>query len=64
MQVHHLVVGPIKSCKIPIGPFLEVPLDGIPSCKSVNCTPQLDIISTFMEDALDPFIYVIDEDSK
>ena len=48
-----------------IGPpfvFSKVPLDGLPSFCSINCTTQLGVISKLADGALDPIIYVIGED--
>ncbi|KAK4807441.1 hypothetical protein QYF61_001992 [Mycteria americana] len=50
-----------------MGPLLQlvqVPLDGILSLRHVNHTTQLGIICKLAEDALDPTVYVVDEDIK
>ena len=39
-------------------------LDGIPSLRCVNRTTQLGVICKLAEGALDPTVYVIDEDIK
>jgi len=41
---------------------VQVLLDGVPSFYSINCTTQLGVISKIVETALDPIIYVIDND--
>ena len=48
-----------------MGPLLElvqVPLDGILSLRHVNCTTQLGVVCSLAEGALNPTVYVIDED--
>ncbi|PKU28443.1 testosterone 17-beta-dehydrogenase 3-like [Limosa lapponica baueri] len=40
----------------------QVPLDGIPSLRHANRTTQLDVICKLPEGALNPTVYVIDED--
>ncbi|KAJ7414787.1 hypothetical protein BTVI_40212 [Pitangus sulphuratus] len=50
-----------------MGPFhelVQVPLDGILSLRCVNHTTQLGVICKLAEGALNPFVYVIDEDIK
>lgn len=44
--------------------LVQVSLDIIPSFSCVNHTTQLGVISKFGEGAVDPFVYVIDEDIK
>ncbi|KAK4818354.1 hypothetical protein QYF61_011451 [Mycteria americana] len=42
----------------------EVPLDGIPSLQCIDHTTQLGVVCRLAEGALDPTVYVIDEDIK
>ncbi|PKU46894.1 hypothetical protein llap_2788 [Limosa lapponica baueri] len=44
--------------------LVQVPLDGIPSLQHVNCTTQLGVICKLTEGALNPTVYVFDEDFK
>jgi len=43
---------------------IEVPLDGITSLRHVNYSTQLGVIRKFAEDALDPAVYITDEDTE
>ena len=55
----------VESHEIHMGPLLrlvQVLLDGIPSLRRVDCTTQLCVVCKFAEGALDPTVYVIDED--
>ncbi|KAK4817066.1 hypothetical protein QYF61_027095 [Mycteria americana] len=66
-QVQDLALGLVEPHEVHMGQVLElvqVPLDGIPSLRRVNCTTQLGVIYKFAEGALDPTVYVIDEDIK
>jgi len=50
-----------------VGLFFEpvqVPLSGIPSYYSVNCSTYFGVICIPIEGALDPIIYIIHEDVK
>ncbi|KAK4816042.1 hypothetical protein QYF61_011050 [Mycteria americana] len=63
-QVQDLALGLVEPHKVHMGPLLElvqVPLDGNPSLRHVNCTTQLGVICKLAEGALDPTVYVIDE---
>ncbi|KAK4827201.1 hypothetical protein QYF61_015229 [Mycteria americana] len=63
-------------CRAALNPFIphtvmipgiaptQVSLDGIPSLRHVNCTIQFGVICKLAEGALDPTVYVIDEDIK
>ncbi|KAK4816418.1 hypothetical protein QYF61_016854 [Mycteria americana] len=65
-QVQDLALGLVEPHEVRTGPLLElvqVPLDGIPSLRRVNCTTQLGVVCKFAEGALDPTVYVIDEDA-
>ncbi|KAK4806889.1 hypothetical protein QYF61_012610 [Mycteria americana] len=66
-QVQDLALGLVEPHEVHMGPLLglvQVPLDGIPSLRRVNRTTQLGVICKFAEGALDPAVYVIDEDIK
>jgi len=56
IQVQDLALGLVEPQEVHIGPLLElvqVPLDGIPSLRHVNCTTQLGVICKLAEGALD-----------
>ncbi|KAK4816205.1 hypothetical protein QYF61_012670 [Mycteria americana] len=62
-----LALGLAELHEVRMGPFLKpvkVRLDGIPSNKRINCTTQLGVICKFAEGALNPTIYVINEEIK
>ncbi|KAK4812855.1 LOW QUALITY PROTEIN: hypothetical protein QYF61_022581, partial [Mycteria americana] len=62
-----LVLGLVEPHEVRMGPLLklvQVPLDGILSLRLVNCTTQLGVICKLAEGALDPAVYVSDEDIK
>ncbi|KAK4815543.1 hypothetical protein QYF61_003235 [Mycteria americana] len=66
-QVQDLALGLVEPPEVHMDPLLElvqVPLDGIPSLRSVNHTTHLGVICKLAKDALDPTVYVIDEDIK
>ncbi|KAK4827038.1 hypothetical protein QYF61_013222 [Mycteria americana] len=66
-HVQDLALGLVEPHEVHMGPLLEfaqVPLDGIPSLRCVNCTTQLGVVHKLAEGALDPTVYVIDEDIK
>ncbi|KAK4829865.1 hypothetical protein QYF61_007257 [Mycteria americana] len=66
-QVQDLALGFVEPHEVHMGPLLklvQVPLDGIPSLRHVNCTTQLGVTCKLAEGALDPTVYVIDEDIK
>ncbi|KAJ7395165.1 hypothetical protein BTVI_157294 [Pitangus sulphuratus] len=46
------------------GELVQVPLDGIPSFRCVNCTTQPGVICKLAEGALDPFVYVTDDETE
>ncbi|PKU43223.1 hypothetical protein llap_6461 [Limosa lapponica baueri] len=53
--------------KVHMGPLLksvQVPLDGIPSLRHVNCTTQLGVVCKLAEGAPSPTVDVTDEDTK
>ncbi|KAK4811172.1 hypothetical protein QYF61_019803 [Mycteria americana] len=60
MQVQDLALGFVELQEVPMGPLLkpvQVPLDGIPSLKRINCTTQLGVICKLAEGALSPTVY-------
>ncbi|KAK4823973.1 hypothetical protein QYF61_008592 [Mycteria americana] len=66
-QVQDLALGLIEPHEVHKSPLLQlvhVPLDGILSLRRVNRTTQLGVICKLAEGALDPTVYVIDEDIK
>ncbi|KAK4830856.1 hypothetical protein QYF61_013785 [Mycteria americana] len=66
-QVQDLALGLVEPHEVHTGPLLQlvqVPLDGIPSLRHVNCTTQLGVTCKLAEGALSPTGYVIDEDIK
>ncbi|KAK4825246.1 hypothetical protein QYF61_025645, partial [Mycteria americana] len=66
-QVQDLALGLVEPHDVHTGPLfqlVQVPLDGIPSLRRVNCTTQLGVACKLAEGALDPTVYVIDGDIK
>ncbi|KAK4828118.1 hypothetical protein QYF61_023916 [Mycteria americana] len=66
-QVQDLALGLVEPHEVHMGPLfklVQVPLDGIPSLGHVNHTIQLGVVCKLAEGALDPTVYVIDEDIK
>ena len=66
-HMQDLALGLVEPYEIHTGLLLElvqVPLDGIPSLRCVSCTTQLGVICRLAEGALDPTVYVSDEDIK
>ena len=66
-QVQDFILGLVEPRKFNTGPLLklvQVPLNGIPSLRCVNCTAQLGVICKLAESALNPTVYVMDEDIK
>ncbi|KAK4806259.1 LOW QUALITY PROTEIN: hypothetical protein QYF61_013403 [Mycteria americana] len=60
-----LALGLVELHEVHTGPLLQlvqVPLDDIPSFWCVNCTTQLGVICKLAEGALNPTVYVVDED--
>ncbi|KAK4811988.1 LOW QUALITY PROTEIN: hypothetical protein QYF61_022984 [Mycteria americana] len=60
-------LGLVEPHEVHTGPLLklvQVPLDGIPSLRYVNHTTQLGVVCKLAKGALDPTVYVIDEDTK
>jgi len=55
--VEYLALGLAEPHKVHTGQLLklvQVPLDGIPSLKCVNCTTQLGVVDKLAEGALNP----------
>ncbi|PKU41222.1 hypothetical protein llap_8474 [Limosa lapponica baueri] len=66
-QAQDLALGCVEPHEVHSGPLLkplQVPLDGILSLRCVNHTTQLGVVSKRAEGALDPTVYVIDEDTE
>ncbi|KAK4828585.1 hypothetical protein QYF61_027675 [Mycteria americana] len=66
-QVQDFALGLVEPHEVHTGPLLElvqVPLDSMPSLRRVNRTTQLGVICKLAEGALDPAVYVIDDDIK
>ncbi|PKU40563.1 testosterone 17-beta-dehydrogenase 3-like [Limosa lapponica baueri] len=63
--MHDPAHGLVEPHEVHTGPLLkpvQIPLDGILSLRHVNCTTQIGVICKLAEGALDPTVYVIDED--
>lgn len=43
---------------------VQVPLDGIPSIQSADCTSQLGVLAKLAEGELNPTVHVVDKDVK
>ncbi|GAB0205392.1 cAMP-dependent protein kinase inhibitor alpha [Grus japonensis] len=66
-QVQDLALGLVELPDVHMVPLLkliQVPPDGILSLRHVNCTTQLGGVCKLAEGALNPTVYVIDEDIK
>jgi len=66
-QMHDLALGLVEPHEIHTSSLLQlvqVPLDGIPSFWCVDCSTQLGVICNLAEGALDPTVYVIDNNIK
>ncbi|KAK4831353.1 hypothetical protein QYF61_017484 [Mycteria americana] len=66
-QVQDLAVSLVEPQEVHMDPLLElvqVPVNGTLSLRHVNCTTQLGVVCKLAEGALDPTVYVIDEDIK
>ncbi|KAK4822423.1 hypothetical protein QYF61_015173 [Mycteria americana] len=66
-QVQDLALGLVEPHEVRMGPLLElvqVPVNGIPSLRRVSRTTQVGVICKLAEGALDPSVYVVDEDIK
>ncbi|KAK4822863.1 hypothetical protein QYF61_020714 [Mycteria americana] len=66
-QVQDPALGLVEPHEVHTGPLLElvqVPLDGIPSLRCVNCATELGVICKLAEGALNPTVYVIDENKQ
>ncbi|KAK4822416.1 hypothetical protein QYF61_015163 [Mycteria americana] len=65
--VQDLALGLVEPHEVRMGPLLElvqVPVNGIPSLRRVSRTTQVGVICKLAEGALDPSVYVVDEDIK
>ncbi|KAK4808976.1 hypothetical protein QYF61_015210 [Mycteria americana] len=66
-QVQDLALRIVEVHEVCMGPLLKpvkVALDGIPSLLRINCTTELGVICKLAEGALNPTIYITDEDTK
>ncbi|KAK4829697.1 hypothetical protein QYF61_006072 [Mycteria americana] len=66
-QVQGLALGLVEPHEVHMDPLLKLvkaPLDGLLSLSHVNCITQLGVICKLAEGALNPTVYVIDEDIK
>ncbi|KAK4827794.1 hypothetical protein QYF61_021747 [Mycteria americana] len=66
-HVQDLALGLVELHEACTGPSLKpvkVPLDGIPSLQSIDCTTQLGVVSKLAEGALNPTVHVTDKDVK
>jgi len=66
-HVQHLALGLVELHEVHTGPLLKLIqflLDGIPALQNVDHTTQLGVIYKLAEGALDPTVYVIEEDIK
>ncbi|KAK4810053.1 hypothetical protein QYF61_005116 [Mycteria americana] len=66
-QVQELALGLVEPHEVHMGPLLklvQVSLGGILSLRHVNHTTQLGVVSKLAEGALNPTVYIIDEDIK
>ncbi|KAK4816603.1 hypothetical protein QYF61_018651 [Mycteria americana] len=66
-QMQDLACGLVQLCDVHRGSLLKhvkVPLDGTPSLKPINCTTHLGVIHKLAEGALNPTVFVIDEEIK
>lgn len=65
--MQNLALGFADHCAVPIGPPIKpikFPLDGIPLLKPISCTTHLGVILRHAEGALNPTVYVTDEDTE
>jgi len=61
-HLQDLTLGLVKPHEVhmdPLPQIVQVPLDGIPSLRCVNCTTQFGVICKLAGGALDP-VYIID----
>jgi len=66
-QVQDPALSLVGSRTIGLGPLIQpvqIPLQSLPPLKQTNTPAQLGVICKLTEDALDPFIQIIDKDIK
>ncbi|KAK4824657.1 hypothetical protein QYF61_017030 [Mycteria americana] len=66
-QVQDLALGLVKPHTTDLGPLIQpvqVPLQSLPTLKQINTPTQLGVVCKLTEDALDPFVQIIDKDVK
>ncbi|KAK4826724.1 hypothetical protein QYF61_010977 [Mycteria americana] len=66
-QVQDLALSLVEPHTIGLGPSIQpvqVPLQSLPPLKQINTPTQLGVICKLTEDALNPFIQIIDKDIK
>ncbi|KAJ7395171.1 integral membrane protein dgcr2 idd [Pitangus sulphuratus] len=59
----HLVEPHVVSLIPSIQP-VQIPLQSLPTLQQINCPNQLGVICKLTEDALNPFVQIIDKDIK
>ncbi|KAK4828799.1 hypothetical protein QYF61_000856 [Mycteria americana] len=62
-QVQDLALGLVEPHTIDLGPSIQ-PVQSLPPLKQINTPTQLGVICKLTEGALDPFIQIIDKDTK
>ncbi|KAK4823926.1 hypothetical protein QYF61_008312 [Mycteria americana] len=66
-QVQDLALGLLKPHTIDLSPLIQpvqVPLQSLPPLKQINTPTQLGVLCKLTEGALDPFVQIIDKDTK
>ncbi|KAK4818992.1 hypothetical protein QYF61_022823 [Mycteria americana] len=66
-QVQDPALGLVKPHTIGLGPWIQpvhIPLQNLPTLQQINTPTQLGVICKHIEGALDPFIQIIDKDTK
>jgi len=66
-HMQDLALGVVELHEVDTGLFLQpakVPLDSIPSLNHINYTTQLGVICRLAAGALNPTVYVVDENTK
>ncbi|KAK4826947.1 hypothetical protein QYF61_012796, partial [Mycteria americana] len=62
-QVQDLALGLVEPHTIGLGPSIQ-PVQSVPTFKQINTPAQLGVICKLTEGALDPFVQIIDKDTK
>ncbi|KAK4821661.1 hypothetical protein QYF61_027129 [Mycteria americana] len=66
-QVQDLALGLVEPHTIDLGPSIQpvqIPLQSLPTLKQINTPAQLGVICKLTEGALNPFVQIIDKDTK